>query len=110
VEWSAKLREGETVVVLAASGIVGQVAVQAARLLGAGRIVAAGRRADALERARELGADETVVLGDQDIECAGCRAKTCPVAGHPCLSQVPVEAVLEAVELLAAPLAMGAPA
>jgi NADPH:quinone reductase-like Zn-dependent oxidoreductase len=66
LEWSAKLREGETVVVLAASGIVGQVAVQAARLLGAGRIVAAGRRADALERARELGADETLVLDEQD--------------------------------------------
>lgn len=50
----------------------------------------------------------TVVLGDQDIECGGCRAKICPVAGHPCLTEVPVNAVVEAVELLTAPLPMGA--
>lgn len=42
-----------------------------------------------------------VVLGDQDIACAGCRARTCPVAGHPCLSSVPVGAVVDSVDLLA---------
>ena len=41
-----------------------------------------------------------VVLGDQGIACAGCRARICPVAGHPCLSSVPVEAVVEAVDRL----------
>lgn len=66
LEWSAKLREGETVLVLGASGTVGQVAVQAAKLLGAGRVVAAGRNPQALERAGELGADATVALGDAD--------------------------------------------
>jgi NADPH2:quinone reductase len=66
LSWTAKLREGETVLVLGASGTVGLIAVQAARLLGAGRIVAAGRRAEALERAREAGADATVVLDDGD--------------------------------------------
>jgi NADPH2:quinone reductase len=64
LEWSARLREGETVLVLAASGTVGQVAVQAAKLLGAGRVVAAARSADGLARAAELGADATVALGD----------------------------------------------
>jgi ADP-heptose:LPS heptosyltransferase len=43
----------------------------------------------------------TVLLGDQDIACAGCRARSCPVAGHPCLSSVPVAAVVEAVDRLA---------
>ena len=48
--------------VLGATGTVGQVAVQAARLLGAGHIVAAGRDPAGLERALELGADEAVGL------------------------------------------------
>lgn len=43
LEWRAQLREGETVLVLAASGAVGKIAVQAAKLLGAGRVVAAAR-------------------------------------------------------------------
>ncbi len=58
----ADLQAGETVLVLGATGSVGQVAVQAAKLLGAGRVVAAGRDAAGLERARELGADATVEL------------------------------------------------
>jgi NADPH:quinone reductase-like Zn-dependent oxidoreductase len=61
--WRAQLRPGETVLVLGATGVVGQVAVQAARLLGAGRVVAAGRDPEMLDRARELGADATVDLG-----------------------------------------------
>lgn len=60
--WRARLRPGETVLVLGATGIVGRFAVQAARLLGAGRVVAAGRDPEMLARARELGADATVVL------------------------------------------------
>jgi ADP-heptose:LPS heptosyltransferase len=50
-----------------------------------------------------------VLLGDQEIVCAGCRARTCPVAGHPCLSSVPVTAVVEAVDRVApAPEPVGA--
>ncbi len=42
-----------------------------------------------------------ILLGRQDIGCAGCRAKVCPFEGHPCLDGVPVEQVLDAVETLA---------
>lgn len=66
LEWQARLKPGEQVLVLGATGVVGQIAVQAARLLGAGRVVAAGRDAGALERAATLGADATVVLGGSD--------------------------------------------
>jgi NADPH:quinone reductase len=55
-------REGAHVLVLAATGSVGRCAVQIARLLGAARVVAAGRSAELLERAGELGADATVRL------------------------------------------------
>ena len=41
--------------ILGASGVVGQIAVQAAQLLGAGRVVAAARDATGLERARRPG-------------------------------------------------------
>ena len=66
VEWRGHLREGEKVLVLGATGVVGLVAVQAARILGASRIVAAGRDAAALEQAREAGAHEVVVLDSDD--------------------------------------------
>jgi NADPH2:quinone reductase len=60
--WRAPVRESDRVLVLGATGTVGQVAVQAAKLLGAAHVVAAGRDREALERALELGADEAVTL------------------------------------------------
>ena len=50
-----------------------------------------------------------VVLGRQDIGCAGCRARVCPFEGHPCLDDVAVEQVLDAVETLVEPTAAAAP-
>lgn len=65
--WRARLRSGETVLVLGAGGAVGQAAIGAARVLGAGRVVAVCRSADAQDRARSLGADAVVPLeGDAD--------------------------------------------
>ena len=68
--WRAPLTGGETVLVLGATGSVGLVAVQTARLLGAARVVAAGRSAAGLERAAEHGADATVRLDDGDLVAA----------------------------------------
>jgi NADPH2:quinone reductase len=70
VAFRAPVREGETVLVLGATGTVGLVALQGARILGAGRVVAAGRRPEALERARRLGADAVVSLEEADLETA----------------------------------------
>lgn len=47
-----------------------------------------------------------VLLGAQDVPCAGCRARACPVLGHPCLSRITVLDVLAAVEALAPGLAV----
>ena len=62
LSWRAHLQPGETVLVLGATGLSGLIAVAAARLLGAGRVVAAGRDPAALQRCRELGADAVVNL------------------------------------------------
>ena len=58
---------GAHVLVTAATGAVGMVAVQLAKLRGAARVVAAGRNHERLERTRSLGADATVALGDGDL-------------------------------------------
>ena len=41
-----------------------------------------------------------VVLGDQWAPCAATRATTCPVPGHPCLTSVTADTVVEAIESL----------
>lgn len=68
LSWRAQLQPGETVVVLGATGTVGTIAVQAAKLLGAARVVAAGRSHEALARAAELGADAIVRLDEHEGE------------------------------------------
>jgi NADPH:quinone reductase len=65
--WRAALGKAERVLVLGATGTVGLVAVQAAKLLGAAHVVAAGRNAQRLKRAAELGADSTVSLEEDDL-------------------------------------------
>jgi len=68
LEWRAQLTPGEAVLVLGASGVVGQIAVQAARLLGAGTVVAASRDPDSEFYLRSLGADAVVLLdGSTDL-------------------------------------------
>lgn len=59
----ARLQPGETVLINGATGTSGRLAVRIARLLGAGRVVATGRDADALDQVRALGADAAVPLG-----------------------------------------------
>src|SRR5690348_14474836 len=65
---SAKLAAGETVLILGATGVTGKLAVQIAKILGAGRVVAAGRNEQALSTLRELGADATIRLDKSDEE------------------------------------------
>jgi len=73
--WRAELKEGEHVLVLAASGVLGQIAVQAAKLLGAGRVVAAARSPEGLARCMELGADASVRLDEPgDLSAAMAQA------------------------------------
>jgi NADPH:quinone reductase-like Zn-dependent oxidoreductase len=64
----AELAPGESVLVLGATGNAGRMAVQIAKLLGAGEVIAAGRNAEILATLPGLGADRVVSLeGDRAI-------------------------------------------
>jgi ADP-heptose:LPS heptosyltransferase len=43
----------------------------------------------------------TVLLGEQHAPCAGSRARSCPVPGHPCLDRIEPASVVAAVAALA---------
>lgn len=58
----AKLKAGETVLVNGATGTAGRLAVQIARHLGAKKIIATARNAEALKSVAALGADVTIPL------------------------------------------------
>ena len=60
--YRAKLVRGENVFILGATGVTGKLAVQIAKLLGAARVVAAGRNEHALSKLHDLGADATISL------------------------------------------------
>jgi NADPH2:quinone reductase len=73
LDYRAHLQAGETVLVLGAGGAAGQLALQSARILGAGRVVGAAR-GKALGQVADLGADAVVNLAaDQGID-AGLAA------------------------------------
>ncbi|HYK11696.1 MAG TPA: zinc-binding alcohol dehydrogenase family protein [Gemmatimonadales bacterium] len=64
--WRARLERGETVLILGATGVAGKLAIEIAKHLGAGRVVAAGRNRQILETLPSLGADATIDLGQPD--------------------------------------------
>jgi NADPH:quinone reductase-like Zn-dependent oxidoreductase len=94
--WRADVQPEEHVLVLGASGVLGQIAVQAAKLLGAARVVAAARSQEGLERCLALGADAAVRLDEpEDLpaalrEAAGDRIDVVldPVYGEPFVAAV----------------------
>jgi len=73
--WRAQLAPGETVLILGATGVTGKLAIQMAKLLGAGRVIAAGRNERVLNTLHDLGAGTTIHLGkpDQDLTEAFVR-------------------------------------
>jgi NADPH:quinone reductase len=67
VVWRAQTTPEDRVLVLGATGTVGLAAVQAARIVGARVIVAAGRRPENLERAVDAGATATVQVDTENL-------------------------------------------
>jgi NADPH:quinone reductase-like Zn-dependent oxidoreductase len=69
LEYHGHLQPGQTALVLGAGGTAGQLAVQSARILGAGRVVGAARG-----QAADRGADAVVDLTDDQAVDAGLAA------------------------------------
>lgn len=59
----AKLSAGETVLVLGATGVAGQLAIQATRLQGAKRVIGVGRNVDAISSSD---VDAVIALGEPE--------------------------------------------
>jgi NADPH2:quinone reductase len=72
LDHKARLRPGETLLVLGAAGGVGLTAVEIGKLMGA-RVIAAARGADKLAVARDAGADHLIDTGTEDLR-EGVRA------------------------------------
>jgi NADPH:quinone reductase len=66
----ARLQEGDSVVVHAAAGGVGTLAVQLAKRFGAGRVIAVASTEEKRALAMELGADAGVDAGAADLKAA----------------------------------------
>jgi len=67
---SAKLAQGESVVVHSAAGGVGGLATQLAKPMGAGRVIATAGSEERRARALELGADQVVDPETEDLTAA----------------------------------------
>ncbi len=74
----AQIRPGERVLILGATGPVGQIGALAARQLGAGMVIGAARSLDALERMKDRGILDAIVQlgqGDDDAALAAKRGE-----------------------------------
>jgi NADPH2:quinone reductase len=97
----AKLAPGENVLILGATGVTGKLAVRLAKLLGAARVVAAGRNQQVLNSMGQIGADSTIRL---DIPAKDLRGAFVREAGDSGFQVVidyvwgqPTEAFLSAI-------------
>ena len=86
----AKLAAGENVLVIGATGVTGRLAVKIAKLLGAARVVAAGRNPQALAALGEQGADEVISLEGTDDQLRETFAQAISKSGF----QVVIDYVL----------------
>jgi NADPH:quinone reductase-like Zn-dependent oxidoreductase len=80
--YRAKLVPGESVLILGATGVTGKLAVKIAKLLGAVRVVAAGRNQQALNTLRDLGADATISLALPETELSEAFVREGGQAGY----------------------------
>jgi NADPH2:quinone reductase len=97
----AKFVAGESVLILGATGVAGQLAVQTAKRLGARRVIAAGRNPQALQKLPQLGADAVVSLDQERAVLVSAFRREWAEAGVDVVLDylwgLPAESVLEAI-------------
>ena len=97
----AKLERGETVLILGASGVTGQLAIQIAKLLGAKRVIGVGRNERLLGTLGELGSDATIQLDQAPDTLKDAYLSEMGVAGFDVILDYlwgePTEALLSAM-------------
>ena len=97
----AKFVAGESVLILGATGVAGQLAVQIAKRKGARRIIAAGRNPQTLEKLKGLGADAVISLDqEQDALVTAFRSEFAGEGVDVVLDYLwghPAECVLQAI-------------
>jgi NADPH2:quinone reductase len=89
------------VLILGATGVTGKLAVQTAKLLGAGRVIAAGRNEQVLSTLHDLGADSTIRLDKPGQDLTEAFAREAGDAGFDVIIDYlwgpPTEALLSAI-------------
>lgn len=99
--WRAQLAPGETVLILGATGVAGKLAIQTAKLLGAGRVIAAGRNEQVLRTLPDLGADSTIRLDQPGHDLTEAFAREAGETGFDVIIDYlwgpPTEALLAAI-------------
>jgi NADPH:quinone reductase-like Zn-dependent oxidoreductase len=97
----ARFVAGENLLILGATGVAGQLAIQIAKHLGAQRVVAAGRNRTVLERSQELGADAIVPLDQEHDSLVSAIRREWTTAGIDVVVDYlwgsPAEAALQAI-------------
>ena len=106
---AANIQHGENVLILGATGPLGQIALQLSRAMGAGRVIGAARSLPALERLKSRGiVDDVAQLGQGDDEAA---LKATAGEGFDvvldCLYGKPAEAALRATRMGARMISIG---
>lgn len=107
---AAKINRGDNVLIMGATGVAGQLALQFARIMGASRIVGAGRDAAALARLKDRRiADATVQMqaGDNTTLLKEAAGEGFDVVLDPLCGE-PLQAALKATRVGARIITMGA--
>ncbi|MEP6949705.1 MAG: zinc-binding alcohol dehydrogenase family protein [Ginsengibacter sp.] len=62
LQWRGNIKKGDTIFISGATGVTGKLAIQLARQMGAGKIIATGRNEKVLQSLHQLGADHVISL------------------------------------------------